>query len=86
MIVTLYAIMGLEEFLMQLVYIVSRFLQRKNEFNEFHFIGYYNGERINRIRVKEGEFVPEHDYVLALNCIEIKDLTLFGELIKYKAI
>lgn len=67
-----------------LVYIVSRFQSNLNGNNVFHFIGYFNGVRINKIVVDGGSFEKNEDYVLAINQVNCKNGILYGNLIKSK--
>lgn len=66
------------------VYIVSRFLSAYQHDNYFHFVGYFNGVRINKIVVRGGEFEQGEDYVLALKQVKCKRTTLHGKLIRSK--
>ena len=66
------------------VYIVSRFLNSYRNENYFHFVGYFNGVRINKIVVNGGNFLIGEDYVLALNKVKCKSSTLYGDLQKSK--
>lgn len=66
------------------IFVVSRYLGRRNQKNIFHFIGYFNGVRVRKILVDGGQFEHGEDYVLALNNIKCEDNVLVGQLAKSK--
>ena len=66
------------------VYIVSRYINSNHHDNYFHFVGYFNGVRINKIVVRGGNFELGEDYVLALNKVKCKSSILYGKLVKSK--
>ena len=69
---------------MKRIYIVSRCVKIKQTFNEFHFIGFFNGVRIKKIRVLNQQFEINEDYVLAIEDYYIEDNTLYGKCVKLK--
>ena len=68
----------------KMIYIVSRFEGRERDFNCFHFIGYFNGVRIKKIYVRNGYFMIDEEYILAIEKPVIREGVLFGELVKSK--
>ncbi|MFT6630777.1 MAG: hypothetical protein ACJAS4_000719 [Bacteriovoracaceae bacterium] len=66
------------------VYIVSRYINSYHHDHYFHFVGYFNGVRINKIVVRGGNFELGEDYVLALNKVKCKSSILYGKLVKSK--
>jgi len=68
------------------IYVVSRFEGRNNEYNKFHFIGYFKGIKIRKIFVEGGGFTLNKEYILALGQIRINEDHLTGTLISFKLI
>jgi len=69
---------------MKKIFIISMFEGNEKTYKRFHFIGFYQGHRINKILVRGGEFQKNRAYVLALCCIEIRGEVLIGECVKSK--
>ena len=68
------------------IYVVSRCLQKKDENFQFHFIGYFDGQRVETIYVNGGDFENGEDYLLFLEGVYCIGPRLFGSLIKSKKI
>jgi len=66
------------------IFVVSRHLGTSKRKNYFHFIGYFNGVRIQQIIVEGGDFDKGEDYVLALKNIRCEENELYGDLIRCK--
>lgn len=69
------------------IYVVSRCVSEQQDFfNRFHFIGYFNGERVKEIYVHGGNFQLGEDYLLELDGVYCQGSALFGSLVKSKRI
>ena len=68
------------------VYILSKFLGTRGDYNIFHFNGCYRGEKIREIRVIDGNFQNNEEYLLAIEEIEISNRILIGKHLKSKMI
>ncbi len=71
---------------MELLYLVSRYLGDDGEYSVFHFIGYYNGMRISKVKIQGGSFAIDEDYVLAVDYEKCVDQVLYGNLVRSKRI
>lgn len=69
---------------MEKIYVISECEVIKRKTCDFHFIGYYSGQRIKKIRVLGGDFIKGEEYLMALSIIEIRDGVLIGQHIKSK--
>ena len=69
-----------------MIFVLSQFKKHRNGFNCFHFIGFYNGEKIKGIRLKCGNFEADEAYLMALDNIVVKDNILYGKLLKSKKV
>lgn len=53
----------------------------------FHFKGVYKGKRVREIlAISHEKLIVNTHYLLQMECIEIKDTTLIGEVIRIKMI
>ncbi len=71
------------------ILILSRCLKVKSDEYEFHFKGYFQGNKIDSVRLieaREGLFHKGHDYLLWVTHIKNIDQVLFVKLIKHKKI
>lgn len=66
------------------IFILTKFLKVSKKLNEFHFIGFYKGEKINKVYVNGGEFEKGSEYILALDYVRVESNSLYGDLKKVK--
>lgn len=59
---------------------------RTRGYNKFHFVGYFSGNKINRVFVKGGEFIKDEDYVLLLTDVENSNQDLYSKHVRSKKI
>lgn len=71
---------------MKQIILISKYLGLKGDAHIFHFKGFYDGMRIDEVRISDGEFLVREDYVLYIRVAEVEDGILFGHLIKFKPI
>ena len=69
---------------MHRVYIVSLFEGCEGKMNKFHFIGFYQGIKIKKVFIEDGEFELNEAYIVALSPLEIRGSVLYGKFIKSK--
>lgn len=64
------------------IFIVSKFKRKANDYNKFHFKGFYQGIAIKEILVQEGSFQKGEEYILAVDEICIEQGSLIVRLVK----
>lgn len=69
---------------MQKLYIISTCLQLKKNYTEFHFKGFYKGERIIKVRVYSGNFEENSSYLIKLKKPVVKQQVLHAVCVKHK--
>ena len=71
---------------MQKIILISRFEGKKKGANLFHFIGYFNGIRVKKVKVIGGDFEKGEEYLIGLENCYTEESILIGHLAKYKKI
>ena len=68
------------------VFIISKFIGKRDQFNVFHFKGCYRGKRLREIKIVDGSFDESEEYLLAIEELEVVNQVLIGKHIKSKKI
>lgn len=69
---------------MEKLYIISTCLKQKNDCSEFHFKGFYKGEKIKKVIVSKGKFKLNENYLVKIKRPIVKQQVLYAECVKLK--
>lgn len=72
---------------MKKLYIISRCISKKNEYYDFHFKGFYHGERVSVVRLRTNSgFIEGESYLIELVEPTIKNQVLYGRIKRKKVL
>jgi len=69
---------------MEKVYIISTCIRKNRFYCEFHFKGYFKGNKIELIRIYNDQFLKGCEYLIKMVDFNIVNRTLIGKAEKFK--
>lgn len=69
---------------MQKLYIISTCLGQKKKYFEFHFVGFYKGKKVKKVRVECGNFEKDKSYLIKLKKPVVEQQVLYAKCVKHK--